>query len=419
MSDKSIVQARAAFAEHAKHLAGAAAGVTVHAGQPAAGVARKFTTVAWFFEAGDRLVVVSGPCDGLEPDAEDAEARRTTREPDLALAYGLAHAGGRPLTVVLPKVTSHPTLVRAPWLTDVDVFTYDFDSVVHGKGYGSLATADAQAPDETLAAYRAAQPNEAEHLGEDFSLAFLGQRAQLVLPLLRWLDSDPTLVPAHRQSYLAWHCEGRMVLRIKRGRGGTLVVSAGVHTPTVHTVTIDQNSSPAAFYRLIEHAAGATADRLDGTDRGHGEHRIQARILEHMGDIGVDDPRREYPAWRPSNDPERPSRAFIDFLGRDDQERLRVVETKIGNDEMLVLQGLDYWIWANANADLLAQRFGVQPGAVHVDFVCAAKGKAAAIGPYSANQAGRLHPSVSHRFYRVDGWEGKNPTFTEVASQQS
>ena len=33
--------------------------------------------------------------------------------------------------------------------------------------------------------------------------------------------------------------------------------------------------------------------------------------------------------------------AYIDFLRLDDSATLRIVETKIGHDEMIVLQGLD------------------------------------------------------------------------------
>ena len=49
---------------------------------------------------------------------------------------------------------------------------------------------------------------------------------------------------------------------------------------------------------------------------------------------------REFPAWRPGSN----RAAYIDFLANDAHGRLHVVETKIGADAMLVLQGLDYWL---------------------------------------------------------------------------
>ena len=49
---------------------------------------------------------------------------------------------------------------------------------------------------------------------------------------------------------------------------------------------------------------------------------------------------------------------MIDFLGVDNSGHLHIVETKIGGDEMLVLQGLDYWIWAQRNLPQLIADLG-------------------------------------------------------------
>jgi hypothetical protein len=79
----------------------------------------------------------------------------------------------------------------------------------------------------------------------------------------------------------------------------------------------------------------------------------------------------------------------------DDSGILHIVETKIGHDEMLVLQGLDYWIWAQANAKLLADHFKVHAiRMVGVDYVVGAKdgkqdlaeGKQPVLSPYAPAQ---------------------------------
>ncbi|MDZ7727117.1 MAG: hypothetical protein U5Q44_02375 [Dehalococcoidia bacterium] len=43
------------------------------------------------------------------------------------------------------------------------------------------------------------------------------------------------------------------------------------------------------------------------------------------------------------------ARGFVDFVGVDIDGGLHVVETKIGPDHMLGLQGIDYWAWVTAH----------------------------------------------------------------------
>ena len=55
----------------------------------------------------------------------------------------------------------------------------------------------------------------------------LGDRAAWVEPVTTWAESAPCLVGTHRKSYLAWQCDGRIVLRIRRTHHG-VEVAAGV-----------------------------------------------------------------------------------------------------------------------------------------------------------------------------------------------
>ena len=58
-------------------------------------------------------------------------------------------------------------------------------------------------------------------------VADLGERVEWIRELTEWADTHRELVPAHRPSYLAWHCRGRSVLEIRRAKAG-LRVRAGV-----------------------------------------------------------------------------------------------------------------------------------------------------------------------------------------------
>jgi hypothetical protein len=125
---------------------------------------------------------------------------------------------------------------------------------------------------------------------------------------------------------------------------------------------------------------------------------------------------REYPSWRPYLKPR--GRSFIDFLGCDASQRLRVIETKIGHDPMVVLQGLDYWIWAMANRAELAQRFRlpVSEPQVAVDFVVSrTAGGKPAVGPYTASQSAALADDVSHTFWEISGWESGHPVLRSLS----
>lgn len=362
--------------------------------------------VASFFEDAGRLIVVAGPHPTKYQD----------RDADYAVAYGLAHAGDRRLVAVLPADASHATRTRAPWIKNMEVWTYDLDDVTQNDDYSSLSACADRSADEVIADY--AGVGDVQHIGDDQLDRYLDVRAPWVDRLTRWAEEDPDLQAAHVHSYLAWHCRGRMVLKIAKARGA-LRVTAGVHHADAanrpQPFLVDGLIKPGAAHRLIAAASLAAADKLEEIDTGHLEHQLQAALAGALDDsLGVSHPRREYPAFRPTKDKDSPARAYIDFLGHDDDGRMHVVETKIGNDPMLVLQGLDYWIWATANAATLQANFGLPSlPKVVLDFVAAIPASGNPIGPYSLPQAERLTADVEHKFWVVDGWKTGSPCVTE------
>jgi hypothetical protein len=168
------------------------------------------------------------------------------------------------------------------------------------------------------------------------------------------------------------------------------------------TVALTDPIRPLNLHRLIAAASRAAVARLDGTDDQHVEHRLQA-ILQAT-DLGLLAMHREFPAWRHGA-----GRGFIDFLGVDSRHRIHIVETKIGADDMLILQGLDYWIWANAHREQLRRFFRLTKiDAIVIDYVVAPKGTTKdLVSPYSAAQVEALAGQVSWRF-DATGWaEGR------------
>lgn len=345
---------------------------------------------AWF-STQDELIVVGSPVE-------------SQRDLDLGLAYGIAHAVDRELVLMLPEGTDEPTRIRAAWL-DIAVRVAIYDAA------GAVTERPRMARHETLVAFEDAV------VGHDHQL---GDREDLVARLTRWADTCPELVPAHRSSYLAWHCDGRMVLRVKRTRGGVRV-SAGVHAtspgPLEHVLT--NPVSPDQFHELVAAASKAIVDRIRGADPGHAEHRLQERLASRTEtDLGLFHPLREFPAVRPVG-----NRGYIDLLCTDHAQRLHVVETKIGPDPMLVLQGLDYWLWTKAHLPELRSHLHahgiVVSGSpvVHVDYVVAPS-PAGWLSPYTAAQLEALVGEIAWRVHRWDEWNSEQPTMTSHPKRQ-
>lgn len=346
----------------------------------------------WFSD-GEHLVVVGGPLEAQ-------------RDLDLGLAFGLAHAGDRELVLVLPEGTEEPTRRRLPWL-DPPVSLYTFD------GSGAVCGSPPLARAEVLAAV------------DDrivTTIHDLGDRASWAERLIKWASTCPELVEAHRSSYLAWHCRGRMALRIRKVAGG-LSVTAGVHSSAAedppHEERLDGPASPEQFHRLVGAASAVLADRLGGVDVANAEHQLQERLAAMRADLGLVRSVREFPAMRPVG-----NRGYIDLLGVGSDGALHVVETKIGADSMLVLQGLDYWIWTLAHREELARHLSselevplAKSPPVALDFVVA-EAKGEFVSPYTAAQAEALDGSINWQFHTIEGWESETTTVTPLGRRR-
>lgn len=287
------------------------------------------------------LVVVLSP----------GEARSTW---DLALATGLALKGDRDLRLVVPDETWtlrslgevpawRRLLWRLPWLrSSVRLFTYGLTA-----DEGAVLTE--RLPPARCDVEAALVREEALRLEPHD----LGEGAGYVAGLVAWADAHPHLVPIVRESYRSWHVLGRCVLKLQRGASGTVDMVAGVPfevrpgwAQAADERRLDGPVEGVALTRLQALVEAFVSARLDGRDAAGAEHILQARLAtpEGRAALGVVGPLlREVPASRPCQ-----RRAYIDLLGVGPDGRLLIVETKLGRDHGVVLQALDYWIWASA-----------------------------------------------------------------------
>jgi hypothetical protein len=356
---------------------------------------RKLTTFAsWFttVDLGTILLVATG-----EAASQDSVSE--------AVAYALAWQQDADLALILPETLATPTLHRLAFIsTPVRVWTYGSDGVPR--------PAVIPTRDEAIDAARTRWLRG----GDDHNL---GDHAAWVAPLVESAESHWALVQAHRTSYLAWHCNGRQVLRLSRARSGVKVL-AGVQyryppegrEPVNEVLT--RPIAPDLRARIEAAIALAVSDRLGEADTGHGEHQMQAALSNaQLPGLGVIDFQREYPAWRADGKP-----GYIDFLAVDNAGKLHVVETKIGSDPLLVFQALDYAIFVAAHADAIRNsRKPPWPGNtsdVMIDFVVAPKKTAPAVGPYTAAQLQALDRSVEWRVHVVEDPLADTPTVTSL-----
>lgn len=337
---------------------------------------------------------------------------------DQALAYGIAHAGNRRLALLLPDHLTLAARLRATGLRDVEVFTIN----EHGDdGDRVTPTPTVSAEDRQIQAATA-------QLGS--ARLKLSEEQEAWLAPLNELAVYPYLVPAHRKAYRAWHCMGRQLINVRKAdKGNALLVTAGVDYshptpdhPVAHHLTLSGLLTGEEFEEVKKAVYRGMIDRFAGTDQDqHLEHRMQAVMKGHP-ECFIPTPlshiEREFPARRPNGRP-----AFLDFLYVDQNRRLHIVETKIGLDEMLVIQGLDYWLWANANLEQLSQHFDV--GAISdiaIDYVVATKNdrpiaedpQATLLSSYAPAQLRRLRDNVTRAVYRCQGWRSDHPELHEL-----
>jgi hypothetical protein len=302
----------------------------------------------------DELVIIAG----------DQEGEKV----DLALAYGLTYRGDQPLVLVLPEDRAFPTLQRAPWLeTGAPLSVY-----VHNGRSVNQEPQPLPKPEDTVERVAQASGKSPEvDLRTAMAPPHFGTLSDDMVKLVEWATKHPILDPGHRQNERAWHCMGQRVLSMRRGAKEP-TVRAGIHTTKTGEPVYsedDAGTAPAVkdLATIKEEVGKGIGERLFGAYRDADEHWLQAVIRRDPTIVGVEQPAlREIPAWRPvarkpkAGQPGAWGRGFIDIAGVDGQGNLRIVETKlaVNDDELLIFQGLDYYIWACAYREALLQRLG-------------------------------------------------------------
>ncbi len=355
-----------------------------------AGGSRLSSRLCWFRSPG-RLIVVAGPYE----DAGDV---------DLALAHGLRYVkDDEVLVLVLPdnEAVTRPTLVRAPWIDPtLEIWSYNLAAAERDEGQIPKLM-DRYSKADVLKAYGEPRPAgwgydiEAPPRPPGYE-SYLGEKSLWVDSLTTWLTEQKSWLDAeHTNGYLAWKCSGKIVLKLNK-TAKRLTISAGIqhrnHKDPARRPLVVECFGPLSAEKLSElkgRVEKGAAELPGGLADRYREHQLQGAILRLdtpiLGLTGM--LKSERGAWRPYLWPH--GRAFLDFLGIDEKGTLRIIETKIGEDEMMVLQGLDYWIWATANMkSLSAHDFHVDhPSGVEVDFLVEKKGKEKVLGPYSGPQS--------------------------------
>jgi hypothetical protein len=337
-----------------------------------------------------------------------------------ALAYGLFHAADhRRLALVLPAASKghdavQATRIRAAFLDrTIDIFSY---------AGADVRRWNAMHEDEAFDLMR-----EATIGGDSWELTATDD--ERVHALATWADAQPGLVRVHLKHYLAWHCAGRQLLKIQGGKKAT-VISAGVDYSKPDLAAGQQ--SPIAMLLATQITPEQLAvvqvrvlqgmlDRVcnfkdEPTDNTHAEHRLQAAMAGAGSVLGwhdARDPHREFPVRRPGG-----GRGFIDLLRLDPAGVLHIIETKIGHDEMLVLQGLDYWIWAEANREALVAEMGGPIHSTVINYVVGLPGgrrykqSDKLLSPYAEQHLGELRDDIVAHVEVIEGWQPRAVTLT-------
>ena len=163
--------------------------------------------------------------------------------------------------------------------------------------------------------------------------------------------------------------------------------------------------------------AVARAGKDSGADGADAEHLLQERLRGDWKLLGLRAaPLREVPVRRPVG------YGYIDLVGAGKDGRIRVIETKLGPFDRLVFQGLDYWIWATANAKDIAEWLDLPADAgVDIDYVVAEKTPGhGVIGSYTSGQAEAIQGRIRWRFTTIRDWrdthaDGRATAFAHLA----
>jgi hypothetical protein len=332
---------------------------------------------------------------------------------DLALVYGETYRHHRRLVLVLPDGYAFPTLQRSAWLhagARPEIYLHAGDSV------SQCAVPDARKTIEELSDRLKPRESLHEELRRAATPMHLGNDGPAVFDLAEWATQNSHLDPSHRKSERAWHCMGQKVLSIRRESGG-LRIRGGIHDSAggkepKGTLIPKGTQLPAeqrnGIQRRVEEGIAA---RLRGQYRRRDEHWLQAVIRHDPTVVGIEQPAlREVPAWRPVAKGKTKAwhRGFIDLVGVDGHGDIRIVETKLATnrDDLLIFQGLDYYIWAHAYDAAIRERLGApKKSKIVLHYVLGASADAGSeLSKFAPAQANALAPEVEWRFQVVSDW---------------
>jgi hypothetical protein len=355
-----------------------AAGAPTTAFTPRAG---KLSTLFHWLGDADRLCVIA-----RDPAMKPQDC-------DVGFSHALGHLGDRDLTVVFPAAGARAVAERLPFL-EVPARAF----VLTDAGAEMLQPLR---PADVIASFRGIRGGT-----HDVTKAMA-----LVAPLLAWLTTQSDLVQDDRKSYRTWQYKGRQVLTLRVGSSGQVDLLAGVnysdpapgHEPL--RLPLTEQITDAQLAQVQSAIAIARAGKDSGADAANAEHLLQERLRRDWKLLGLRaPPLREVPVRRPVG------YGYIDLLGAGKDGRVRVIETKLGPFERLVVQGLDYWIWASANTSDIAEWLELPADAgIDIEYVVAEKTPGyGVIGSYTSGQAEAIQGSIRWRFTTIRDWRGSH-----------
>lgn len=378
-----------------------APGLADQIGLPQQVVGGKFSKRFAFFADDEQFAVIAGT-----QEKGDVE---------LALAHGVRYAEHRPLTLVLPEGHTNATEQRIPWLRKAaqpTLFVFGPDQKPAQRPLRSRR--------DTLNAFAEARKKDqspADDLGKALAPAHLGRATGGVWQLVERATTDPALDHGHRPGERSWHCAGQRVLSISRITGGVRIL-AGIHysgakQPLKKDLAdgdILSNQEIETIYAAIDAAKAVRLQYGDQQIHRADEHWLQSVLRTSPNLAGVEQPAmREVPAWRPHDAPARWGRGFLDLVGLDGHGNIRLIETKLAtnSDDLLILQGLDYFVWAKAYETVLRSRLNAPKAAeFELHYVLAANPANDDIktSPCTRPLAEALADDIPWRFQTIHHW---------------
>ncbi len=355
-----------------------------------------------YFEDESRFLVVAGAQEGTDVQR--------------ALATGVAHRGDRQLVIALPAGHTNATQQRSAWLTA------GARPQLHEHNDDDVSPLQPRTTGDTVAdlRHKLRPDSPSAELAKASKPLYLGAEGDSVRHLVDWAATHPDLDSAHRRGVRSWQSNGQRVLTIQRAGTG-IQVTAGIHytsdeqAPKPFTIPAGETMTDHTLTDIQDRVTTAITHRRSGESPIHkpDEHWLQAVIRRSPRLVGVEQPAlREIPAWRPADSPAEWGRGFIDLLGRDGHGNIRIIETKLASnqDELLVLQGLDYYLWATVFREVLQTQLTTHDNAhLEIHYVLGvASGKTASLPPVTRALACALSRQIRWHFHTVADWYDEN-----------